>query len=400
MNVLQDNNLKLIIAVLILGVIGGSLVGPILPAMISPLETSEEKVGLVLSVYTFLALVSTPLLGPLADRFGRKTILVPCTVLFGVSGLAIAFSEAFWLVLLLRALQGIGVGGMMNTGVTLIGDLYTGERRAQAMGYRISFQTITNAILPFVSGGLATLAWFYPFYIYSLAIPLGLLVGFKLSLNPVSPDEEKLPRRAYIKQLWRVVLHHKSIWVFFFPFHVFFPALFPGSVSAYNDSQAIGIYHFARRLGHFLRGGNRGDCFFPVRTYNAKSFRILDYYHRICVLFPGAVPDSFCTGLLHLVVHYACLGKRFRYADAHAEHLCNRAGLVAFKGGGGLDFHYHALPGSDCGPAAVRIYTFQVRFGDGFSYIRADCPLASLFRLDGVLVVEIRHYKRRFLDQG
>jgi len=221
MSVLKDNNLKLIIAVLVLGVVGGSLVGPILPAMLSPLGTTEENVGLVLSVYTFFALVFTPLLGPLADRFGRKRVIVPCTILFGFSGLMIAFSKVFWLVLLLRALQGIGVGGMMNTGVTLIGDMFSGERRAQAMGYRISFQTITNAFLPFISGGLATLAWFYPFYIYFLAIPLGFLVGFKLSFNPSSPEEEKLPRRTYISQLWKVVMHHKSFWVFFSNFMAF-----------------------------------------------------------------------------------------------------------------------------------------------------------------------------------
>lgn len=221
MNVLRDNNLKLVIAVLVTAVIGGSLVGPILPAMISPLAATEENIGMVLSVYTFFALIATPLLGPLADRCGRKTVLVPCTLIFGIAGFSIAFCSIFGLVLVLRALQGIGVGGMMNTGVTLIGDLFTGNERAQAMGYRISFQTFTNSMVPFVSGALATLAWFYPFFIYSLAIPLGLLVVMKLSLNPTLSRPGKFSGSEYLKQIWGVVFHHKSFWVFFSNFMAF-----------------------------------------------------------------------------------------------------------------------------------------------------------------------------------
>lgn len=213
--ILGDRNLQIVIAVLILGVCGGSLVGPMLPAMLEPLHVSEEKVGLVLSVYTFWALISTPLLGILADKLGRKTILVPCTLCFGLGGLGIAMSRSFELVLLFRSLQGVCVGGMMNTGVTLIGDFFTGEDRARAMGYRISFQTITNSIIPFVSGALATLAWFYPFFIYSVGIPLGLIAAARLQWAPGNNQDPKPQRREYLVQVLRIVLHHRALWIFF-----------------------------------------------------------------------------------------------------------------------------------------------------------------------------------------
>jgi MFS family permease len=141
---------------------------------------SEEQVGWVLSVYTLLALIGTPVLGLLADRWGRKAVLVPCLLLFGLSGAGIALVRTFWAVLLLRAGQGLAVGGMMNTGVTLIGDLFQGADRARAMGYRITFQTLTNTFVPFLAGGLAAMAWFYPFLLYGLALPLALLAGLQL----------------------------------------------------------------------------------------------------------------------------------------------------------------------------------------------------------------------------
>jgi MFS family permease len=221
LGVLRDRNLQMVIAVVVFAVTGGSLVGPILPAMLDPLRVSEEQVGLVLSAYTFWAMISTPLLGLLADKAGRKPVLAAGTLLFGVAGVGIAFCRSFPQVLLLRSLQGIAVGGMMNTGVTLIGDLFTGYERVQAMGYRISFQTVTNSFIPFISGGLATLAWFYPFLIYALSIPVGAGVLLRMRLPPLS-REKRPARREYFLRVLRILGSRRSLWVFFSNFMAFF----------------------------------------------------------------------------------------------------------------------------------------------------------------------------------
>ncbi len=221
MHVLRDKNLQIIIAIVVFAVTGGSLVGPILPAMLGPLGVAEEKIGLVMSFYTFFAMASTPVLGLIADKIGRRPVIAFCAALFGAAGFGITLCDTFVPVLVMRSLQGIGVGGMMNTSVTLIGDLFSGNERAQAMGYRISFQTITNSFVPFVSGALATLAWFYPFYIYTLAVPVGVVAAMKLKERRAPTDERK-PRRAdYFKGLLRHIAHHRSIWVFFSNFMAF-----------------------------------------------------------------------------------------------------------------------------------------------------------------------------------
>jgi len=213
MGILHSRNLQIVIAIVVLAVTGGSLVGPILPAMLNPLQVSEERVGLVLSVYTLLALIGTPVLGMLADRWGRKAVLVPCLLLFGLSGAGIALARTFWIVLLLRAVQGLAVGGMMNTGVTLIGDLFQGTDRARAMGYRITFQTLTNSFVPFLSGGLAALAWFYPFLLYGLAIPLALLAALQLRVEKThESDGEGNP--GPIQSLRGYILQPRALWVF------------------------------------------------------------------------------------------------------------------------------------------------------------------------------------------
>ena len=195
-----------------MGVMGGSIIGPILPTMTEPLGVSKSNIGWVLSIYTLFALVFTPILGVMADRKGRKKVLTPSLLTFGIAGMSIAFVGEFWIVLVLRAIQGISVAGIMNLAVTLIGDLYSGRKRARAMGYRTSAQNFINSIAPFLAGALAAIAWFYPFLIYSLAIPVGILVILKLNIN-----EQKNNSRLkdYFRAATTVIKNSKTLWIFF-----------------------------------------------------------------------------------------------------------------------------------------------------------------------------------------
>jgi len=209
--ILKDSNFRVILGIVVMAVIGGSLVAPILPSMIGPLGTTEELVGLVMSVYTFAALVSTPVIGVMADRYGRKRVLLPLILLYGVAGFSISQVDAFYQVLILRAFQGIGGAGMMSLGVTLIGDIFSGRARAQAMGYRSSSQSFVNAGIPFISGTVATVAWFYPFYIYILALPLALITYRYLDV------EEHFSQSSlgdYFRSIFQVMKNRKTLWVY------------------------------------------------------------------------------------------------------------------------------------------------------------------------------------------
>jgi len=93
--IMGNTNFRVVLGIVVMAVIGGSLVAPILPSMIEPLSTSEEMVGLVMSVYTFAALISTPFIGVLADRYGRKRVLLPLLVLYGLAGFSISMVDSF-----------------------------------------------------------------------------------------------------------------------------------------------------------------------------------------------------------------------------------------------------------------------------------------------------------------
>src|SRR6056297_1652526 len=159
---------------------GVSSIAPAFPSIADSLDVSTERIGLLITFFTIPGIIITPILGLLADRFGRKIVLVPSLFLFGFAGTACAYATSFDQMLLFRALQGIGSASLGALNLTLIGDLYTGNKRATAMGYNGSVLSIGTAFYPAVGGALAILGWHYPFYLSLLAIPVGIFVLLKL----------------------------------------------------------------------------------------------------------------------------------------------------------------------------------------------------------------------------
>lgn len=91
------------------------------------------------------------LFGPLADRFGRKSVLVFCVLFFGVASIVSAFSGSLWGLVALRFLTGLGLGGAMPNAITLTSEYCPGKRRSFLVTTMFCGFTIGSAL-----GGLAS----------------------------------------------------------------------------------------------------------------------------------------------------------------------------------------------------------------------------------------------------
>ncbi|HYX08142.1 MAG TPA: MFS transporter [Bacteroidales bacterium] len=225
---LKDSNLYIIFMITLLAVMGVASITPAFPEMIRFFHITSKQVGWLIVVFTLPGIALTPVMGVLADRLGRKAILIPSLFVFGLAGFACTFMRTFEHLLILRFIQGIGAATLGSLNITLIGDLYAGPRRASAMGYNASVLSIGTAAYPAIGGAIAMFGWFYPFVLPLLAVPAGIVVILGLK-NP--EPQRGVELKAYLKSAWKNI-NQQSVWGLFIANIVVFIMLY-GSLLTY-----------------------------------------------------------------------------------------------------------------------------------------------------------------------
>jgi MFS family permease len=209
-------NLLIIFGTTLIAVMGVASITPAFPRMSLELGIPPGMISLVIIVFTIPGVLLTPFLGVAADRFGRKPVLAPSLLLFGFAGFACVFSQPigfllgvspFLILLFFRTLQGIGAASLGSINVTIIGDLYKRQQRAQVMGYNVSVQSAGTAVYPALGGFLALFGWFYPFYLPLLAIPIGIAALLKLEVPKL---KDTLTLRQYFTQVG-IILKNRQV---------------------------------------------------------------------------------------------------------------------------------------------------------------------------------------------
>lgn len=198
---IKDENLLLIFAITLMAVMGVASISPALPLIQEKFDISTTQTGLLVTFFTLPGIFLTPVLGVLADRYGRKLILVPSLLLFGLAGFACAIAPGFFWLLVFRLIQGIGGAALGSLNVTLIGDLYP-ERRHQIMGYNATVLSVATAIYPSIGGALAGIDWQWVFYLPLLAVPVSIIVLLRLN-NPEPKNRQKL--KDYFTDTWKLI---------------------------------------------------------------------------------------------------------------------------------------------------------------------------------------------------
>lgn len=210
-NLLYDRNLLIIFGVTLMAVLGVASVTPAFPAISREFGLTPNQVGLLITFFTLPGAILTPIVGIMSDRYGRKKILIPSLFIFAIAGAVCAFMKDFNLLLAMRAIQGVGAASLGSINSTIIGDIYSGERRVKAMGLNASVLSIGVAAYPSLGGALALFGWHYPFLLPIIALPVGLLVLVFLK-NPEPKNEESM--KDYLKGTWNYLGNMKIAGLF------------------------------------------------------------------------------------------------------------------------------------------------------------------------------------------
>ena len=203
-----DTNLQIIFGITLTYIMGVAIITPAFPKIVKELNISAKDVGLLIAVFSFPGILVTPFLGVIADRWGRKRIIIPSLMLFGIAGGLCFFVRDFKLLLILRLIQGIGAAPLGSLTVTIIGDLYSRKELVAAMGYNSSVRSIGSASYPAIGGALAMMGWHYPFILPVIAIPIGFLVLFNLK----TPEpENEVHIREHLNIVWKKLRNRQVV---------------------------------------------------------------------------------------------------------------------------------------------------------------------------------------------
>ncbi len=194
---LRDSRLLVLLIAGSLTTMAGGVVAPILPEMVQQLQLDPAWAGNLVSIHCLTIALFSPPLGILADRVGRLRVLVPSLILYALFGMAGALMHTLGPLLVARALLGAASAGIAAASLGLLGSMYEGEARSQALGYATSTLTLTGIAFPLLGGWVGSTHWQYAFYLYGLGLPLAGLAVFvlrekqKTQAPPVAKDSSR-----------------------------------------------------------------------------------------------------------------------------------------------------------------------------------------------------------------
>ncbi len=173
---LSHRRVLLVIGALILGMFLAALdqnvVATALPTIVGDLHGASHLTWVV-TAYLLSSTVSTPLWGKLGDQYGRKFFFQAAIVLFLVGSALTGLSHSMLELILFRAVQGLGGGGLMVGAMTILGDVVSPRERSRYMGLFMAMFGVTSLLGPLIGGVFVDyLSWRWIFYIN---IPIGIV---------------------------------------------------------------------------------------------------------------------------------------------------------------------------------------------------------------------------------
>lgn len=151
-----------------------AIVGPALPAIQNAYKIDERLLSWVFNIYVLMNLIGTPLMAKLSDRYGRRSIYVLDLGLFAIGSATVMLAPTFAFVILGRAIQGLGAGGIFPVAAAVIGDTFPPEKRGSALGLIGAVFGLAFIVGPLVGGLLLLAGWHW---IFAINLPIALIIG-------------------------------------------------------------------------------------------------------------------------------------------------------------------------------------------------------------------------------
>jgi EmrB/QacA subfamily drug resistance transporter len=164
-----------LVVAMLLAQLDNMIVAPALPTIVGDLG-GLQHLAWVVTGYILASTVSTPLWGKLGDLFGHKHAFMASIVLFLIGSALCGMSQSMTQLVLFRAFQGVGAGGLMVGIMSVIGMLLSPRERGKYIGVMMAVMPAAMIAGPLIGGFITDHAsWRWAFYVN---LPLGAVALF------------------------------------------------------------------------------------------------------------------------------------------------------------------------------------------------------------------------------
>ncbi|WP_166705048.1 MFS transporter [Bacillus albus] len=270
----------------LLGSFAQNIYTPILPMIQSSFHTSLYLVNLTVSLFTFVLAIMQLIYGPLIDTKGRKSVLIPSLIISTIGSIGCAFSANIYVFLFFRAVQAIGIAAIPVVAATIIGDLFEGKERGEAMSLYQMLLALAPAIGPLLGGYLGSINGHVSVFLF-LSILGILLLMINISLLPeTKPTVIKQPQAK--KNYWFILKNKTGFSItligfiqfcIYFCFLVFLPSILTNLF--HLTASKIGLMFVPMSLSIML--GSYCFKLLQKRLTTKQALFITSFFNIICV---------------------------------------------------------------------------------------------------------------------
>ena len=164
-----------------MAVMGISVLTPVVPLLLAQFHDVPHHeylvIGGILTMPAIWVLLFSPVAGWMADRMGRRKLLVIAMTVYAFVGIAPAFLDNLYAIIVSRIAVGICESIVMTVSTTLISDYFKGHARERWLASQTAVASVTALGVIYLGGQLgASFGWRGPFYLYIYSLPLAFCV--------------------------------------------------------------------------------------------------------------------------------------------------------------------------------------------------------------------------------